>query len=58
MAQEAKAIDNVQEPIVTAPPYVRQVIEKVLQLEKEKLYLRTPRNINEDVLKIVKDVVQ
>ena len=51
-------IDNVQEPIVTAPPDVRQVIEKVLQLEKEKLYLRTPRNINEDVLKIVKDVVQ
>jgi uncharacterized protein (UPF0335 family) len=58
MTQEVEMIDNVQEPIVTAPPDVRQVIEKVLQLEKEKLYLRTPRNINEDVLKIVKDVVQ
>lgn len=51
-------IDRVQEPIVTAPPEIRQIIEKVLQLEKDKLYLKAPRNINDDVLKIVKEVVQ
>ncbi|AFY79463.1 MAG: hypothetical protein IGR93_13240 [Hydrococcus sp. C42_A2020_068] len=51
-------IDRVQEPIVTAPPEVRQIIEKVLQLEKDKLYLKAPRNINDDVLKIVKEVIQ
>jgi hypothetical protein len=58
MNEENVKIDNVQEPIVTAPPAVRQVIEKVLQLEKDKLYLKTPRNIHDDILKIVKDIVQ
>ncbi|MCU0534927.1 MAG: hypothetical protein MUD14_13630 [Hydrococcus sp. Prado102] len=51
-------IDRVQEPIVNAPPEVRQIIEKVLQLEKDKLYLKAPRNINDDVLRIVKEVIQ
>ena len=51
-------IDCVQEPIVTAPPEVRQIIEKVLQLEKDKLYLKAPRNINDDILKIVKEATQ
>jgi hypothetical protein len=51
-------IDRVQEPIVTAPPEVRQIIEKVLQLEKDKLYLKAPRNINDDILKIVKEATQ
>jgi hypothetical protein len=27
-------------------------------LEKDKLYLKTPRNINEDILNIIKHVVQ
>jgi hypothetical protein len=51
-------IDRVQEPIVNAPSEVRQIIERVLQLEKDKLYLRAPRNINDDVLRIVKEVIQ
>ncbi|MEC4806421.1 MAG: hypothetical protein SAJ12_06025 [Jaaginema sp. PMC 1079.18] len=51
-------IYSVQEPIRQASPEIRQIIERVLQLEKEKLYQRTPRNINDDVLTIVKDVVQ
>ena len=49
---------DVQEPIVNAPPEVRQVLERVLQLEKDKLYLKAPRNINDDILKIIKEVVQ
>ena len=51
-------IDTVQEPITTASPEVRSIIEKVLKLEKEKLYQRSPRNINDDILQIIKSVVQ
>ena len=49
---------NVQEPIVNAPPEVREILERVLQLEKDKLYLKAPRNINDDILKIIKQAVQ
>ena len=48
----------IQEPITKAPPEVKQVIERVLKLEKDKLYLKTPRNINDDILNIIKSVVQ
>lgn len=58
MTNDHSNIDRVQEPILTATPEVRQIIEKILQLEKDKLYLKTPRNINDDVLRIVKEVIQ
>jgi hypothetical protein len=48
----------IQEPIANAPTEVKQVIEQVLKLEKDKLYLKTPRNINDDILNIIKHVVQ
>lgn len=48
----------IQEPISHAPAEVKQVIEQVLKLEKDKLYLKTPRNINDDILNIIKHVVQ
>ena len=51
-------ITSIQEPITSAPPEVKQIIEQVLQLEKDKLYLKTPRNINEDILNIIKKVIQ
>lgn len=49
---------DVQEPIAIAPPEVRKIIERVLQAEKDKLYMKFPRNINDDILKIVKEEVQ
>lgn len=49
---------DVQEPITSAPPEVRRIIERVLQAEKDKLYMKHPRHINDDVLKIVKEEVQ
>ena len=49
---------SIQKPITNAPPEVKEIIERVLQLEKDKLYLKTPRNINEDILNIIKKVVQ
>lgn len=55
---EAVDVEQVQEPITHASPEVREIIERVLQLEKDKLYLRSPRNINDDIVKIVKEVIQ
>ncbi|MBE9042992.1 hypothetical protein IQ255_00985 [Pleurocapsales cyanobacterium LEGE 10410] len=51
-------LTSIQEPITNAPTEVKQVIEQVLKIEKDKLYLKTPRNINEDILNIIKKVVQ
>jgi hypothetical protein len=51
-------LNDIQEPITNAPPEVREIIERVLQLEKDKLYLKIPRNINDDILKIVKEAVR
>lgn len=51
-------IFDVQEPITTAPPEVRRIIERVLQAEKDKLYMKNPRHINDDILRIVKEEVQ
>ncbi|NES76876.1 MULTISPECIES: hypothetical protein [Okeania] len=50
-------LNNIQEPITTAPPEVKQIIGRVLQLEKDRLYKKTPR-INDDILKIIKEAVQ
>lgn len=51
-------LKKVQEPIDQASPEVQALIQKVLKLEKDKLYQKTPRNINDDILKIIKQVVQ
>lgn len=52
------SMSDVQEPIALAPPEVRKIIERVLQAEKDKLYMKIPRNINDDILRIVKEEVQ
>lgn len=51
-------INNIQQPITNAPPQIQQIIERVLQAEKDKLYMKFPRNINDDILKIIKEEVQ
>lgn len=51
-------IDDVQEPVVTAPPEVRQIIEKVWQLEKTRLDKKSNSHINDHILRIVKDAVR
>jgi hypothetical protein len=53
-----EGLSDVQEPITSASPEVRQIIERVLQAEKDKLYMKFPRNINDDILKIIKEAVQ
>ncbi len=51
-------LQNIQEPILNAPEDVRKIIDRVLKLERDKLYQRSPRNINDDVLTIIKEVIQ
>lgn len=50
-------LSSVQEPITSAPPEVRQIIERVLEIEKDKLYMKSPRYISDDILKIIKEEV-
>ncbi len=49
---------EIQDPITNASPEVQEIIERVLQAERDKLYMKNPRNINDDILRIIKDVVQ
>ncbi|MFN6567783.1 hypothetical protein [Dendronalium sp. ChiSLP03b] len=57
MSQEAN-IDDVQEPIISAPPEVRQIIERVWKLEKGRLDKKSNSHINEEILGIVKEEVR
>ncbi|BAU13924.1 hypothetical protein LEP3755_44670 [Leptolyngbya sp. NIES-3755] len=50
-------MNDVQEPIATAPPEVRRIIERVLKAERDKLYMKNPRHINDDILTIIKEEV-
>lgn len=47
-----------EDPITSASAEVQEIIERVLQAERDKLYMKTPRNINDDILKIIKEVIQ
>lgn len=51
-------MDKITQPIITASPEVREIIERVLQLEKDKLYQKNLRYINDDILNIVKEIIQ
>ena len=55
---QATNITDIQAPITTAPPEVQKIIERVLEAEKDKLYMKSPWNINDDILKIIKEEVQ
>ncbi len=49
---------EIEDPITNASPEVKEIIERVLQAERDKLYMKNPRNINDDILKIIKEVIQ
>ncbi len=57
MNQQAN-IDDVQEPITSAPPEVREIIEQVCKLEKIRLDKKINSHINDDILRIVKEAVR
>ena len=58
MKNEFSDLDRIQEPILKANPEVKAIIQRVLKLEKERLYLKSPRNITEDIVHIIKDTIQ
>ncbi|HLO84213.1 MAG TPA: hypothetical protein VK203_04240 [Nostocaceae cyanobacterium] len=51
-------VEDVQEPIITAPPEVRQIIERVCKLEKSRLDRKKKSHINDDILEIIKEEVK
>jgi hypothetical protein len=50
-------LSELEEPITSASPAVKQIIERVLQLEKDRLYTRNARGINDDILKIIQEAI-
>jgi len=54
----ASNLSDVQEPITTAAPEVRQILERVCQLEKNRLDRKSQGHINDDIVKIIKEEVQ
>ena len=52
------SMNDVQEPIDSASPEVREIIERVCQVEKSRLDKKSLGHINDDILKIVKEAVQ
>jgi hypothetical protein len=57
MAQDNK-LAQVKDPIYSAPPAVKQIIERVLELEKDRLDRNDRGVIHTDILNIVKEAVQ
>jgi hypothetical protein len=51
-------IEDVQAPIYTAPDEVKRIIEQVWQLEKSRLDRKSFGHISDDILAIIKSVVQ
>lgn len=51
-------LSDVQEPITTAAPEVRQIIERVCHLEKNRLDRKSQGHINDDIVRIIKEEVQ
>jgi hypothetical protein len=51
-------IDDVHEPINNAPAEVKQIIERVWQLEKSRLDKKSFSHINDDILMIIKESVR
>lgn len=51
-------VNDVQEPITSASLEVRQIIERVCQVEKSRLDKKSLGHINDDILRIVKEAVQ
>ncbi len=55
---KVQSLSSIHEPIKKAPPEVQQIISQVLKVEKDRLDKNEKGQINEDILKIVKESVQ
>ncbi len=50
--------DDVQKPITDASPEIYRIITRVLQAEKDKLYMKQARYITYDLQKIVEEEIK
>lgn len=50
--------DAVHEPINSASPEVRQIIQRVLEIEKDRIDKNERSPINDEILKIIKEAIQ
>lgn len=50
--------DDVQKPITEASKEIKKIVGRVLQAEKDKLYMKTPRYITDDLLKIFEEEIK
>lgn len=57
MTQEISK-DAVQKPITEASKEIKKIISRVLQAEKDKLHMKTPRYIADDILKIFEEEIK
>lgn len=57
MTQEMSK-DDVQKPINEASKDIKKIIDRILQAEKDKLYMKTPRYITDDLLKIFEEEIK
>lgn len=57
MAQKISS-DDVHAPIQSASPEVRQIMQRVLDLEQNRLDKNERSPINDEILKIIKEAVQ
>lgn len=56
--QNYSNLDKIIEPISKVEPEIKAIVEKVLQLEKDKLSQKNTRYINEDIVNIIKEHIQ
>ena len=49
---------DIQAPFRDAPPAIRKIMKRILEAEKEKLYMQRPRAIKEDIIKIIEEEVK
>ncbi len=50
--------DELQKPFKEAAPEIRQIIKRVLDAEKNKLHMKNPRNIKEDLKAIFEEEIK
>ncbi len=55
---QTSELNDLQAILNEYSPEVQNLVTQVLQLEKKKLYQKNPRYINEEILNLIKDVVQ
>lgn len=51
-------LEEINQPIQDAKPEIQQIIEQILQLERERLYHNNNRHINDDIVKIIKQNIK